>query len=156
MFFLWMVLMFYLTSDSSEKHIRFEKTFRHFCWNCILNVPRTFWGVFIENMFVFQFNMNFVAKFFEIWRNFSRKSSKMHFPCPEEHFDGNIVGFLKQIPPLGEKVSDLRRKSCRTVVIWALFVSRWPIGRIFLQKFLIFYIFSDVQVIFFCFFVESI
>ena len=30
----------------------------------------------------------------------------MHFTCPEEHFDENIVGFLKYFPPLGEKISD--------------------------------------------------
>ena len=47
----------------------------------------------------------------------------------------------------------MRRKVGRTVVKWALFVSRWPIGRIFLQKFLLF--FSDLQVTFFGFFVES-
>ena len=94
-FFVWIVLMFYLTSDSSEKQIRFEKKFRHFCWNCILSVPRTFWGVFIKNLFVFQFNLDFVAKFFKFWRNCSTESSKMQFMCPEEHFDENIVGFLK-------------------------------------------------------------
>ena len=126
-----MVLMFYLTSDSSEKHIRFEKTFRHFCWNCILNVPRTFWGVFIENMFVFQFDLDFEAKLFEIWRNFPTESSKVQFTSPEEHFDERIVGFLKQTSTLGEKISDFCRKICRTVINWALFASRWPIGRIF-------------------------
>ena len=50
---------------------------------------------------------------------------------------------------MGEKFSDLRRKISRTVVIWPLFVSRWPIRRIFLQKILLFYIFSDLQVTFF-------
>ena len=109
-----MVLMFYLTSDSSEKHIKFGKTFRHFCWNCILNVPRTFWGVFIENMFVFQFDLDFEAKLFEIWRNFPTESSKVQFTSPEEHFDEKIVGFLKQTSTLGEKISYFRRKICRT------------------------------------------
>ena len=45
----------------------------------------------------------------------------MHSTCPEEHLDGNIVGFLKQFPPLGEKISDLRRKICSLVIksaIW--------------------------------------
>ena len=42
-FFLWMVLMFYLTSDSSEIYFSFEKKFRRFCWNCISSVPRIFW-----------------------------------------------------------------------------------------------------------------
>ena len=108
-FFLWMVLMFFLTSDSGEKTISFEKKFRHFCWNCILSVPRTFWGVFIQNVLVFQFSLVFQAKFielpaeifqqsskmhfepklFEVWRNFSTESSKRHFKSPEEHIDKN-------------------------------------------------------------------
>ena len=103
-----------------QKKIFLKKKFRHFCWNCILSVPRTFWGVFIENMFVFQFNLDFVAKCFKIWRNCSTETSKMHFTCPEENFDENIVGFLKYIPPLGKKFSDLRRKSCSLVIKSAL------------------------------------
>ena len=95
LFILWMVLMFYLTSDSSEKHIRFEKKFRHFCWNLRFKRPRTFWGVFIKNLFVSQFKMDYEAKIFEVWQNFSTESSKMQFTCPEEHFDENDVGFLK-------------------------------------------------------------
>ena len=55
---------------------------------------------------------------------------------------------------MGGKISDLRRKISRTVVIWALFVSRWPIGRMFLRKILLFYIFSDLQVTFSGFFVN--
>ena len=83
--------------------------FRQFCWNCILSVPRTFWGVFIQNVLVFQFSLVFQAKFFdlpaeifqqsskmhfepklfEVWRNFSTESSKRHFKSPEEHIDKN-------------------------------------------------------------------
>ena len=103
--------VFFLTSDSGEKNISFEKKFRHFCWNCILSVPRTFWGVFIKNVLVFQFKLVFQAKFielpaeifqqsskmlfepkrFELWRNFSTESSKRHFKCPEEHIYKNNI-----------------------------------------------------------------
>ena len=99
----------FLTSDSGKKNCSFEKKFRHFCWNCILIVARTFWGVFIENVLVFQFSLVFQAKFielpaeifqqsskmhfepklFELWRKFSTESSKRHFTCPEEHFYKN-------------------------------------------------------------------
>ena len=33
--------------------------------------------------------MHFDPKLFELWRNFSTESSKMHFTCPEGHFDKN-------------------------------------------------------------------
>ena len=71
-----MVLLFFLTSDSSEKIISFEKKFRPFCWNCILSVPRTFWGVFFKNVLVFQFSLVFQAKFIELPAEIFQQSSK--------------------------------------------------------------------------------
>ena len=94
-----------------QRKIFLKKKFRHFCWNCILSVPRTFWGVFIKNVLVFQFSLVFQAKFiklpaeifqqsskmhfepkrFELRRKFSTESSKRHFTCPEEHFYKNNI-----------------------------------------------------------------
>ena len=105
----------FLNFGLRQKNISFEKKIRHFCWNCILCVPRTFWGVFIKNVSVFQFSLVFQAKFielpaeifqqsskmlfepkrFELGRNFWTELSKMHYTCPEEHFDEKIVGCLK-------------------------------------------------------------
>ena len=42
----------------------------------------------------------------------------------------HYVDSVKQFPTLGDKMFDLRRKICSTVVKSALFVSRWAIGRI--------------------------
>ena len=53
--------------------------FRQFCWNCILSVPRTFWGVFIQNVLVFQFSLVFQAKFFDLPAEIIQQSSKMLF-----------------------------------------------------------------------------
>ena len=101
--------VFFLTSDSGKKILFLKKNFRHFCWKCILSVPRTFWGVFIKNLLVFQFSFVFQATFielpaeifqqsskthfepkrFELRRKVSTESSKRHFTCPEEHFYKN-------------------------------------------------------------------
>ena len=78
LFILWMVLMFYLTSDSSEKHIRFEKKFRHFCWNCILSVRELF-EEFLSRTCLF-LNLNWImrqkySKFGKIFQQNRQKCS---------------------------------------------------------------------------------
>ena len=86
-------------------------------------------------MFVFQINLGFEAKLFEIWQNFSTESSKRQFTCREEHYDENIVGFLKQISILSEKISDLRRKNCSLVIKSALLSPDGQLEKNFWRKF---------------------
>ena len=58
----WFSCSFYLRTQA-KKILVLKRKFRHFCWNCILSVPRIFWGVFIKNVLVFQFSVVFQAKF---------------------------------------------------------------------------------------------
>ena len=153
-----------------------KKKLRRFCWNSILSVPRTFWGVFIKNVLVFQLSLVFQAKFielpaeifqqsskmhfepklFDLWRIFWTESSKMHFTCPEEHFDENIVGFSKQISILGEKTADWRRKIRSVGIKSALLSPDGQLEKKFWKNFYFFWLFPDVQGAFFGFFLVSI
>ena len=101
---------FVLTSDSGKKNISFEKKFRHFCWNCILSVPRTFWWVFIKNVLVFQFSLVFQAKFIELLAEIFQQSSKMHF----ERTHRTLVKLINRIVKNAFYVSrgTLWRKHC--------------------------------------------
>ena len=160
-FFLWMVLMFFLTSDSGEKTISFEKKFRHFCWNCILSVPRTFWGVFIKNVLVFQFSLVYQAKFielpaeiiqqsskkhfepklFELWRNFSTESSTCILLVQRNTFRKTICWLCETTSDFGQGNVLFAAEILQPWYQICSFVPRWAIGRIVLKEFLLFLIF---------------
>ena len=156
---------FFLTSDSGEKNISFEKKFRHFFWNCILSVSRTFWWVFIKNVMVFQVSLVFQAKFielpaerfqqlsklhfepklFKLWRNLSTESSKRHFKCPEEHFDkNNMLTLLNNFRLWARKcrICGGKFEALLSNLHFCLRMGNWKNS---FERIFIFLIFSDVQ-----------
>ena len=128
--------MFYLPSCSSERNLVLQKKISQFSQICILNVRELFRICFFKNFF-FHFSLEFERKFFELCRNFPTKSSKMHFACPDQHFDKNNMLTLWN----NWRLRATKCSICGTVVKSARFVSRWAIGRMVLKEILLFLIF---------------
>ena len=158
-----------------KKILVLKKKFRHFCWTCILSVPRTFWGVYIKNVLVFQVSLVFQAKFielpaerfqqlsklhfepklFKLWRNLSPESSKRHFRCPEEHFDkNNMLTLLNNFRLWARKcrICGGKFEALLSNLHFCLRMGNWKNSS---ERIFIFLIFSDVQGTVFGFFVVS-
>ena len=75
-FFCERISWFFKLRTQAKKTLVLKKKFRHFCCNCILSVPRTFWWVFIKNVLVFQFSLVFQANWLNSRRNFFSSRQK--------------------------------------------------------------------------------
>ena len=168
------VIIFYLRTQA-KKNISFEKKVSSFLLKLHFKRPENFLRSFYGKRVGFSVQSGFSgkiywtlggnisavvknafwAKTFRSWAKLLNRIVKKAFFVSRGTFWRKHCWLLEKNSTFGQKVFGFALKNCRTVVIWALFVSRWPFRRIFLQKFLIFYIFSDLQVTFSGFFVES-
>ena len=165
---------FFLTSDSGEKNISFEKKFRHFfeiafsaCREPLEEfLSKTCW--FFRLVWFFRQNLlNSGRKYFSnrqkciLSQNFSNFGETFQQNCQKGILNVQRNTFRKTICWLCETTSDFGQgnvlfaaeilQPCYQI---CTFVSGWAIGRIVLKEFF-FLIFSDVQGTFFGFFVVS-
>ena len=133
--------MLYLTSGSREENLGFELKVSSVLSNLHSKLPRTFWGFIISKTLFFTLVWN-LSENLRALSKFSNKILKNAFYVSRGTlWRKHYVDSVKQFPTLGEKMFELQRKICSTVLKSALFVSRWAIGRIVLKEILLFLIF---------------
>ena len=140
-----------------QKNLISGKKFRQFCQNCILNVRELF------DEFFFQ------KAFFSIWylvwaKIFPALSKNFRLNCQNWSSRVQLSTLTKTLCWLCETIFDFGQgnvwfaaENLQPCYQLFSFVSRWAIGRIVLKEISLFLIwfFSDLQVTFFGFFVES-
>ena len=133
--------MLYLTSVSREENLGFELKVSSVLSNLHSKLPRTFWGFIISKTFFFTLVWNLSENLRALSKFFNKILKNAFYVSKGTFWRKHYVDSVKQFPTLGEKMFDLQRKICSTVLKSALFVSRWAIGRIVLKEILLFLIF---------------